>query len=67
LSTLKGKVARQQNPDGVNAVYELVIDGLDEVAMHGEWQLGIWAASKVPGVKLISARQLWRHTRAIQI
>jgi formylmethanofuran--tetrahydromethanopterin N-formyltransferase len=53
--TLKGKVADSKIPDGVNAVYELVIDGLDEVAIARGMAAGIWAASKVPGVKLISA------------
>jgi formylmethanofuran--tetrahydromethanopterin N-formyltransferase len=53
--TLKGKVADSKIPDGVNAVYELVIDGLDEVAIARGMAAGIWAASKVPGVKFISA------------
>jgi formylmethanofuran--tetrahydromethanopterin N-formyltransferase len=53
--TLKGKVADSKIPDGVNAVYELVIDGIDEESVARGMAAGIWAAIKVPGVKFISA------------
>lgn len=53
--TLKDKVEDSKVPDGVKAIYELVIDGVDEDAIEAAMAEGIRAATKVPGVKLISA------------
>ena len=53
--TLKGKVADSNVPANVNAVYEIVIDGLNEKVVADAMAAGIKAAVKVPGVKFISA------------
>ncbi len=53
--TLKGKVENSNVPDGVKAIYEIVIDGVDEDAVKLAMSEGIKAATKVPGVKFISA------------
>jgi formylmethanofuran--tetrahydromethanopterin N-formyltransferase len=53
--TLKEKVADSYVPDGVTAIYEIVIDGLDAECVALAMAEGIWAATKVPGVKRISA------------
>jgi len=47
---LREKLRTAKSRLAVNAVYELVIDGLDEVAIARGRQLYL-AASKVPGVK----------------
>ncbi|HET6575057.1 MAG TPA: formylmethanofuran--tetrahydromethanopterin N-formyltransferase [Fimbriiglobus sp.] len=52
--TLRGLV-RSELPDGVNAVYEIVIDGLDLPAVERATREGIVAASRVPGVRRITA------------
>jgi formylmethanofuran--tetrahydromethanopterin N-formyltransferase len=52
--TLRGAV-RSELPDGVNAVYEIVIDGLDLPAVEQATRDGIAAASRVPGVRRITA------------
>jgi formylmethanofuran--tetrahydromethanopterin N-formyltransferase len=52
--TLRGLV-RSELPDGVNAVYEIVIDGLDLPAVERATWEGIAAASRVPGVRRITA------------
>src|SRR5205085_10415935 len=51
--TLRGLVASQL-PEGVNAVYEIVIDGLDLAAVEEATRLGARAAC-LPGVVQISA------------
>jgi formylmethanofuran--tetrahydromethanopterin N-formyltransferase len=51
--TLRSVVASQL-PDGANAVYEIVIDGLDQSAVEEAMRVGISAAC-VPGVLRISA------------
>lgn len=51
--TLRGQV-KTALPDGVNAVYELVIDGLDLAAVEQATRVGIEAACQ-PGVILITA------------
>jgi len=51
--TLRGLVASEL-PDGVNAVYEIVIDGLDLPAVEEATRVGVRAAC-LPGVKGISA------------
>jgi len=53
--TLREKVADSKVPAGVKAVYEIVIDGLDEKSVAAAMSAGIKAAVKVPGVKFISA------------
>jgi formylmethanofuran--tetrahydromethanopterin N-formyltransferase len=53
--TLKDKVEGSKVAEGVNAMYEIVIDGVDEDAVKTAMAEGIKAASKVPGVKFISA------------
>lgn len=53
--TLKGKVPDSRIPAGVNAAFEIVIDGLDEKVVAEAMAKGIKAAVRVPGVKFISA------------
>ncbi len=53
--TLKDKVEDSKVPDGVKAIYEIVIDGVDEDAIKAAMADGIRAATKVPGVRFISA------------
>jgi formylmethanofuran--tetrahydromethanopterin N-formyltransferase len=52
--TLRG-VVRSELPDGVNAVYEIVIDGLDLPTVERATREGITAACRVPGVRRISS------------
>ena len=52
--TLRGSVETKL-PDGVNAVYELVIDGLDLAAVERATTDGIRAATACPGVLGITA------------
>lgn len=51
--TLRGLVDSAL-PDGVNAVYEIVIDGLDQAAIERAMKAGVHAACR-PGVKKITA------------
>jgi formylmethanofuran--tetrahydromethanopterin N-formyltransferase len=51
--TLRGVVASAL-PDGVNAVYEIVIDGLDQTAVEKAMDAGIRAACR-PGIVKITA------------
>ncbi|KUG19464.1 formylmethanofuran--tetrahydromethanopterin n-formyltransferase [hydrocarbon metagenome] len=53
--TLKDKVEGSKVPDGVRAIYEIVIDGVNEDAVRDAMGEGIRAATKVPGVARISA------------
>lgn len=53
--TLREKVPDSKVPAGIKAVYEIVIDGLDEKAVAEAMAKGIRAAVTVPGVKFISA------------
>jgi formylmethanofuran--tetrahydromethanopterin N-formyltransferase len=53
--TLRDKVPDSKVPAGIKAIYELVIDGLDEKSVAAGMAAGIRAAVKVPGVKFISA------------
>jgi formylmethanofuran--tetrahydromethanopterin N-formyltransferase len=52
--TLRGAV-RSELPEEVNAVYEIVIDGLDLSAVEQATRDGIVAASRVSGVRRITA------------
>ena len=51
--TLRG-ITRSALPEGVNAVYEIVIDGLDLASVEEATRVGVKAAC-VPGVVRISA------------
>jgi formylmethanofuran--tetrahydromethanopterin N-formyltransferase len=53
--TIREKVPDSKVPAGIKAVYEIVIDGLDEKAVAEAMAKGIRAAVTVPGVKFISA------------
>jgi formylmethanofuran--tetrahydromethanopterin N-formyltransferase len=53
--TLRERVPDSKVPSGVNAIYEIVIDGLDECCVSEAMAQGIRAAVRVPGVKYISA------------
>ncbi len=53
--TLKEKVSDSKIPAGIRAVYEIVIDGVDEKSVAAAMAAGIKAAAMVPGVKFISA------------
>ena len=53
--TLREKVADSKIPAGVKAVYEIVIDGVDEKSVSAAMGAGIRSAAMVPGVKFISA------------
>jgi formylmethanofuran--tetrahydromethanopterin N-formyltransferase len=53
--TLREKVADSKIPAGVKAVYEIVIDGVDEKSVTAAMAAGVKAAVTVPGVKFISA------------
>ena len=52
--TLRG-VVKSELPDGVNAVYELVIDGLDLAAVERATWEAMLAASRAPGVRQFTA------------
>ncbi len=52
--TLRGAVASAL-PDGVNAVYELVFDGLDLATVEKATWEGVLAATRCPGVRGITA------------
>lgn len=53
--TLREKVPDSKVPAGVTALYEIVIDGLDEECVREAMAQGIRAACTVPGVRFISA------------
>lgn len=53
--TLREKVEGSQIPAGVNAVYEIVINGLNIDAVKKAMKVGILAATKIPGVVKITA------------
>jgi formylmethanofuran--tetrahydromethanopterin N-formyltransferase len=53
--TLRDKVEGSQIPEGVNGVYEIVINGVSEEAVKEAMRIGIKAAVKVPDVVKISA------------
>lgn len=53
--TLREKVPDTKVPAGIKAVFEIVIDGIDEKSVSAAMAAGIKAAVKVPGVKFISA------------
>lgn len=53
--SIRDKVEDTKVPEGVKAVYEIVIDGIDETAIKASTKAGIEAAVKIPGIKLITA------------
>ncbi|HWR25550.1 MAG TPA: formylmethanofuran--tetrahydromethanopterin N-formyltransferase [Methanosarcina sp.] len=53
--SIKDKIEGTEIPSDVNAVYEIVINGLDEESIKVAMKTGIKAAVTVPGVKKISA------------
>lgn len=53
--TLREKVKDSKIPAGIKAVYEIVVDGVDEKSVASAMSSGIRAAVMVPGVKFISA------------
>jgi formylmethanofuran--tetrahydromethanopterin N-formyltransferase len=53
--TLREKVEDTKVPEGVKAIYEIVIDGLDEDCVKEAMAEGVRAACMVPGVVFISA------------
>ncbi|WP_298668724.1 formylmethanofuran--tetrahydromethanopterin N-formyltransferase [uncultured Methanofollis sp.] len=53
--TLREKVEDSKVPEGVKAIYEIVIDGVDEESVKNAMSAGVKAATKVPGVVFISA------------
>jgi formylmethanofuran--tetrahydromethanopterin N-formyltransferase len=53
--TLRDKVPDSKVPSGINAMYEIVIDGVDEASVAKAMAVGIRAACMVPGVKFITA------------
>ncbi|MCQ6253741.1 formylmethanofuran--tetrahydromethanopterin N-formyltransferase [Methanocaldococcus sp.] len=53
--TLKNVVEDSEIPEDVNGVYEIVIDGIDEESVKEAMKQGILAATRVSGVKKITA------------
>lgn len=53
--TLKGKITDSEVPDGVNTIYEIVINGIDEEAIRVAMRTGIEAATEMPGIISIGA------------
>ena len=53
--SIRDQVADTKVPEGVKAIYEIVIDGLDEEAISAATAVGIEAATKIDGIKLITA------------
>ncbi len=53
--TLRGSLPDSKVPEGVNSIYEIVVNGLDEDAVKRGMREGIRAAMEVPGVLMISA------------
>jgi formylmethanofuran--tetrahydromethanopterin N-formyltransferase len=52
--TLRG-VVKSELPEGVNAAYEIVIDGMNQAAVEQAMRSGMHAASACPGLKTITA------------
>jgi formylmethanofuran--tetrahydromethanopterin N-formyltransferase len=52
---LKGSVEGSQVPEGVESIYEIVFNGLDQEAVARATAAGVRAAMEVPGVVKISA------------
>ncbi len=55
IPPLRASAVESQLPEGVNAVYEVVIDGLDLASVERATWEGMQVATKCPGVKRITA------------
>jgi formylmethanofuran--tetrahydromethanopterin N-formyltransferase len=53
--TVKGIIRDSHVPDGVNAVYEIVVNGIDERRVRGAMKAGIGAATETSKVMYIGA------------
>ncbi|MGD1003903.1 MAG: formylmethanofuran--tetrahydromethanopterin N-formyltransferase [Methanoregulaceae archaeon] len=53
--TLKAKISESLVPDGVNSIYEIVINGVNEMTMKNAMKTGIKAATKKGGIMYIGA------------
>lgn len=53
--SIRDQIEDTQIPEGVGAVYEIVINGVSEEAISSAMSAGIKTAVKVPGIKKISA------------
>ena len=53
--SLREKVPDSKVPANVKALYEIVIDGVDEATVPNAMTVGLKAARKIPGVVFISA------------
>jgi len=53
--TLREKVPDSKVPANVKALYEIVIDGVDEASVRNAMAVGLKAAAMIPGVVFISA------------
>ncbi|MDR0980938.1 MAG: formylmethanofuran--tetrahydromethanopterin N-formyltransferase [Methanocalculaceae archaeon] len=53
--TIREKVEDTDIPENVKAVYEIVIDGVDEASVKAAMKAGVQAACRVPGVVKITA------------
>ncbi len=53
--TIREKVEDTEIPENVKAVYEIVIDGVDEASVKAAMKAGVQAACRVPGVVKITA------------
>jgi formylmethanofuran--tetrahydromethanopterin N-formyltransferase len=53
--TLRDKIEGSEIPEGVNGVYEIVINGVSEESVKEAMGVGIKAAANVPGVVKITA------------
>ena len=53
--SIKDQIEGTEIPDDVNAVYEIVINGVDVDAVGKATAAGIKAAVTIPGVKIITA------------
>ncbi len=53
--TIREKVPDTEIPENVKAVYEIVIDGVDEASVKEAMKAGVQAACRVPGVVKITA------------
>ncbi len=53
--SIKHKIEDTEIPADVNSVYEIVINGLDEVSVKAAMRAGIKCAVTVPGIKKITA------------
>ncbi|HJK37202.1 MAG TPA: formylmethanofuran--tetrahydromethanopterin N-formyltransferase, partial [Methanocorpusculum sp.] len=53
--TIREKVEETEIPENVKAVYEIVIDGVDEASVMAAMKAGVQAACRGPGVVKITA------------